>query len=252
MNPKAYFTDLSSELRAVQNRIRQLIGDRHWPSDGGWKESVLRSILRGYLPPSVSVGSGFVVTPAGPSPQIDILIFDDSAPVLFRDGDFVVATADAVRAAIEVKTMVTRDELVPALRKLSLISHQLRSRCLHNRPFIGLFSYEPTKCPPRRILETLKAENGRIGDYEITALSFGDSQFYRYWQFEPGHRSGQLHDSWHAYVLAGLAPGYFIHNVIEHLYPHVVERAEDIWYPVDGKESRRVGQIKRRALEAIS
>jgi hypothetical protein len=111
MNTVEYFRDLSNELRAVQNRIRNLIGDVHWPSDGAWKESVLRTVLRRYLPPSFTVGSGFILTPDGVSTQMDILICDDSAPVLFREGDFVITTADCVRAAVEVKTRLSKPKL---------------------------------------------------------------------------------------------------------------------------------------------
>ena len=204
-------------------------------------------MLRGYLPPSVVVGSGFVVTPDGPSSQIDVLIIDDAAPVLFRDGDFVISTADAVRAVIEVKTCVPKAKLLPALTKLSHISALLRKRCLHRRPFIGLFSYEPTDAPPEEVLEWLKLENGTMSDYEITALSFGNSQFYRYWQFKPGRQSGAPYNSWHAYDLPQLAQGYFIHNIVEHLYPHAIERADNMWYPVDGKETFLVGQMRRRS-----
>jgi len=246
MNTKEYFTDLSTELRAVQNRVRQLIGDAHWPSDGAWKESALRAVIRGYLPVSVSVGTGFILTPDGPSSQIDIIIYDDSAPVLFRDGDFVVITPDSVRAVIEVKTALSRSALGPALEKLSGISQLLCKRCLRHRPFIGLFSYTALNATPEFVLAALKAANGEFGDYEITALVFGDSQFYRFWRWEPSSSSGLPHESWHAYDFPMLAPGYFIHNVVGHLYPESVERAEDIWFPIDEQETRCIAQIKRK------
>ena len=246
MNPQAYFADLSAQLRSIQNRVRHLIGDAHWPSDGAWKESALRSVIRGYLPGSMSVGTGFILTAEGPSSQIDVLIYDDSAPLLFRDGDFVVATADSVRAVIEVKTSVTRAPLKVALEKLSAISHHLRQHAVHRRPFIGLFAYEATGCAPEEVLNLLKETNGRVGDYEISALCFGERQFYRYWEFDPDIPDMRFHESWHAYDMPQLAPGYFIHNVVEHLYPHAVARSQPLWYPIDGKEARRVGQKKRK------
>lgn len=246
MNPEAYFKDLSTELQSVQNRVRHLIGDAHWPSDGAWKESALRSIIRGYLPSSVSVGTGFVLTPNGPSTQIDILIYDDTAPVLFRDGDFVVITPDSVRAVVEVKTSLSRDGVKKALTKLSNVSHLLRTRRLHRPPFIGLFCYTSLSCDHNYVLDSLKTHNGTFGDYEISALVFGDSQFYRFWRFEPGLTSGILYESWHAYELPKLAPGYFIHNIVEHLYPQAIAQSEDMWYPIHGKEIRCIGQKKRK------
>lgn len=245
MNPFEYFRDLSKELRAVQNRIRNLIGGVHWPSDGAWKESVLRTVLRRYLPPSITVGSGFILTPKAVSTQIDILVCDDSAPILFRDGDFLISTAECVRAALEIKTQLTASELHESLHKLNQISALMRRRCVHQHPFLGLFCYEPTPSSPTVILDALQEANGQTANYEIRALCFGDSQFYRFWEFDPRTKSRQLYDSWHAYQLPEIAPGYFIHNLVESLFPHAVERAEDIWYPVDGKERNLVASKKR-------
>jgi hypothetical protein len=244
MNPVEYFRDLSKELRAVQNRIRNLIGGVHWPSDGAWKESVLRAILRRYLPPSFTVGSGFIVTADGVSSQVDILICDDSAPILFRDGDFLIATADCVRAAVEVKTQLTTQKLHEALGKLNGISELLRMRCVHPHPFLGLFCYEPASGSPEAILDALQKANGR--NYEIRAMCFGDSQFYRFWEFDPRSSSRQPYESWHAYELPEIAAGYFVHNLVEFLFPHAVERAKDLWYPVDGKEMHLVATKRRK------
>ncbi|MBP6865799.1 MAG: hypothetical protein KBC32_11115 [Candidatus Didemnitutus sp.] len=247
MNPKAYFKDLSAQLRAVQNRVRQLIGNAHWPSDGAWKESALRAVIRGYLPASLSVGTGFILSTDGPSTQIDILVYDDTAPILFRDGDFVVLTPDSVRAVIEVKTSLSRPQLVSAVDKLSKISHLLRKRCLQKRPFIGLFSYEESDCAPADVLLALQRVNGCMSDYEIAALCFGDEQFFRYWEYDPRSTARRRpYESWHAYQIPQSAPGYFIHNVIEHLFPQSVDRAESLWYPIDGKENRRVAVQRRR------
>lgn len=246
MNPVEYFRDLSKELRAVQNRIRNLIGDVHWPSDGAWKESVLRAVFRRYLPPSFIVGSGFILTPDGISTQMDILICDDSAPMLFRDGDFVITTADCVRAAVEVKTRLTTPNLHEALRKLNDVSALMRRRCIHTRPFLGLFCYEPIASEATIVLDALREANGQASNYEIQALCFGESQFYRFWEFDPRSPSRQRYDSWHAYELPEIAPGYFVHNLVEFLFPHAVERADDMWYPVDGKERHLVAAKSRR------
>src|SRR5579859_3211566 len=158
MDPVEYFKDLSKELRAVQNRVRQLIGDAHWPSDGAWKESVLRAVLRRYLPPSFTVGSGFVLTETGISRQIDILVCDDSAPILFRDGDFLVSTAECVRAAVEVKTSLTAAKLNEALDKLNHLATLSQG---HPQPFLGLFCYDDTNLTATEVLNALRHSNSR-------------------------------------------------------------------------------------------
>lgn len=244
MDPVDYFEDLSKELAAVQNRVRHLIGDAHWPSDGAWKESVLRTVLRRYLPPSFIVGSGFILTEQGISSQIDILVCDDSAPILFRDGDFLVATANCVRAAVEVKTNVSAQKLVEALDKLNALAVLLRET-KHGKPFLGLFCYDSITMESAAILSALQNSNGKVSVYEIQALCFGDSQFYRFWEFHPTSTSRQRYDTWHGYELPAIAPGYFIHNIVESVFPDAVRKEQGLWYPVDGKERHVVGTARR-------
>jgi hypothetical protein len=107
MRLEAYLRSLTDETEALKNRVRYLIEDRHWQTDGEWKESVIRQILRRYLPNSVTVCRGFVVTATRSSRQLDILICDSSKPVLFRDGDLVFVAPDAVLGVIEVKSKLT-------------------------------------------------------------------------------------------------------------------------------------------------
>ena len=108
MNVTDYYRSLASELHAVKNRVRNFIGSHHWPTDGEWKESVLRTVLRRHLPSNMKVGRGFVVRPERPSKQIDVLIYDASKPVLYQDGDLVIVTCDAVKGIIEVKSNIER------------------------------------------------------------------------------------------------------------------------------------------------
>jgi hypothetical protein len=247
MNTAEYFRDLSKELSAVQDRIRNLIGSKHWPSDGMWKESVLRTVLRRHLPPSYTVGSGFIIAGNEISTQIDILVCDDSAPVFFRDGDFIIATPGCVRAVVEVKTSLNRAALGKALSKLDTISTLLWRRTA--QPFIGLFSYEPIDGGSRLVLDALQKANGQSDNYDIRALCFGDAQFFRFWEFEPKSNTRARHDSWHAYNLPHLARGYFIHNFIEHLFPKGLENEQATWYPPEGKEGGR-RDVRQRRVDA--
>lgn len=241
MNPEAYFKDLTIELNAVKNRIRNLIGpDRHYPSDGAWKESVLRSAIRRYLPTSFRVGSGFIVTSEDVSTQVDILICEDSAPLLFCDGDFIITTADCVRAAIEVKTSLAPQTLNDALSKLDNISTMLRKRCLAFTPFLGLFCYNSMACNNRRVLDSLATHNNRL-NYPIQSICLGSNDYIKFWHFnDPIRQDGEgrkLYNAWHSYNLSNMAPGYFLHNLIVSLFPHAADRAEDLWFPAEGKES---------------
>src|SRR5262245_16534154 len=96
----SYHKSLTDELHSLKNRIRDIV--RHWPTDGEQKEVALRTVLRRHLPESIIVGRGFIVTRDQASTQIDLLIVDGNAPTLFKDGDLMIVTPDAVRAIIEV------------------------------------------------------------------------------------------------------------------------------------------------------
>lgn len=87
MDTKNHFKSLSLELTALKDRVRNFIDDAHWQTDGEWKESVLRTVLNRNLPYNVEAVRGFVITSHGCSKQIDVLLYDKSKPVLFRDGD---------------------------------------------------------------------------------------------------------------------------------------------------------------------
>ena len=120
-------TSYSRELRSTMSRLGELISNRHWLSDGNYKEALIRRQLIGKLPRHFEVGTGFVMTMAHTnkliSSQIDILIWDSSRySPLFRDGEFVVIPPEACRGAIEVKGRLTHKEFRDALAKLDSLS----------------------------------------------------------------------------------------------------------------------------------
>jgi hypothetical protein len=242
VNTTKYFQELSLEFRYVKNRIRDFIGLAHLPSDGAWKEGVLRAVFRRHLPPSYTIGTGFVLTENGHSKQTDIIICDDSAPLFFRDGDFIITTADCVRAAIEVKTSIPVDKLRQAVTNLNELSILLRNRPMQYAPFLGIFSYEPSPTSEAEILEILSGRNDQ-DNFAIKAMSFGDRQFYRFWDVDPNQRANVAYKSWHAYNFKRrTAPGYFVHNLVESIFPNAVG---EMWYPPGGKEPDFVAAKER-------
>ena len=104
-----YFKLVSDELLIKLNQTRQYI-KKHNPTIGILTEEILRSFLKTYLPKSVSVEQGFILSEKGEiSKQCDILIYDSIfyAP-FYRINDIVVVPADSVIAVIEVKTTLTK------------------------------------------------------------------------------------------------------------------------------------------------
>lgn len=240
MSDLDYFYSLTQEVNALKNRVRHFIRDRHWLSDGLWKESVLRAVLRRHLPRHLEIGSGFIVAGNEVSTQIDILIYDTNYPILFQDGDFVVVTPDLVRAVIEVKTCIEPSRIQCYLEKLGEVHHMVASTALC-RPFVGLFSYENAGCDHETVLAALAASTREVSRRNVHCVSLGDDDFTRFWYCPP---ETPKHPSplWRSYQLTGLAPAYFVHNVIESLCQRSVLDNEDLWYPRQGKERFTLGE----------
>ena len=158
MNIEEYFKNLTSEMTSLKNRVRHYIDDAHWLSDGEWKESVIRTILRRHLPNSIGVGRGFIVNIEQASTQIDILLYDKSKPILFQDGDFIIITPDTVKGVIEIKTKFWRKiDFQKALNKLSQISEFLNPSASYDEThFFGLFSYEKPRFNTDKVLEIIQ------------------------------------------------------------------------------------------------
>ncbi len=239
MNVEAYFRSLTAELESLKNRVRDFIDDVHWLTHGQWRESVLRSFFARRLPDTVKVGRGFVLTKLGPSTECDILLYKASSPVLFKEGDLVFLTPDAVLAIIEVKSSTDRRTLESVLDKFSELGRKLgsyREHCL-----FALFSYEST-VPSDRVLEALRDKC----DHEtkiVDLVSLGSSTFVKWWKFKPTRSSNEHYERWHSYHLENMSAGYFIANVVEFVSPDSVGGNDWLWFPEEGKESKKTGDI---------
>lgn len=239
-----YYRSLSLELRGLKNRVRSFIRDRHWLTDGEWKESVLRSMLRRHLPRTVEVGRGFVVAPHGTSTQIDVLLHDTDKPILFRDGDLVFVTPDAVRGVIEVKTRINdRTELESALTRICDVSQLIRAQ-VGKEQFFGLFAYEDG---PRAetVLDAIKAAVRDEALHEVHCVCLGERQLVRSVFLNVFERN-EFGYKWRAYDLDHEGPGYFLHNVIEGVSPQSVRENASVWFPPEGKEARCVAETTWR------
>jgi hypothetical protein len=109
----------SLEIASRANRVRHLIGDAHWLSDGHHREEVLREFLRRHLPSNLIVSRGFVKTPepsAPCSPEIDILVCDPAKDTpYFNEADLLITPSAAVLAHIEAKPEFNKSNLAAAL-----------------------------------------------------------------------------------------------------------------------------------------
>ena len=248
MNVEDYFESISLELKALKNRVRNLIGTNHHNlTDGEWKETILRAILRRHLPSNVEVGRGFVVKPNSSSKQIDVLIYDTSKPVLYRDGDLVIITPDSVKGIIEVKTKISNiskftDATTNLVNNLEFIYDDRYNAAIGGDIFAGLFSYD-SDLQERHSLDILDViQQISEGDKKrvINHVCLGDSLFVRFWDQSPF--SEPNYNQWHSYWLKSKASGYFVNNVVDAMAKDSVRVNQEVWFPTTGKESKKLDE----------
>ena len=117
-NRTAYFRSLSDELLSQAQRVRDLIGDAHWLSDGHHKEYLLSSLIQRHVPGNILVTRGFISDPATAacSKEQDILILDTTLQgPLFHQGGLAVALPCTVMASISVKSVMRRTTIADTM-----------------------------------------------------------------------------------------------------------------------------------------
>lgn len=144
LDEEEYAFTIGAELDHSFRRLNHLID--HGPTIGSHHESLLRSLLRRFLPERYHVATGFVVGRfPGPRSQIDIIVYDRLNYVpRYREDDLVVVDVDAVRALIEVKTSLDKRQLFDALELL----HNTTFREVQRMPYFkGIFSFDGISNP---------------------------------------------------------------------------------------------------------
>lgn len=242
MDIEKYFRSISSECEAMKNRVRMFIHDKHWQTDGEWKESVLRSIIRRSAPDSVTVGRGFVVAPTFISKQIDVLVYDKMLPVLYRDGDLAFVSPESCRAIVEVKSKIaSRPQFLKPAEKLASDAARIREATGQDL-FVGLFAYESSDAIVTNVLDHLLTAAAGDSRKIIDHVAAGSGGFTKYWRQNPVG-GADMYNHWHRYELNNMAAGYFVHNLVIAVTHQAAVVCEDGWFPINGIEPHRVGRL---------
>ena len=150
------------EIQSRSDRVRTLIGDRHWASDGYHKEFLIREFLTRYLPPPIRVGSGFIrshLPNPDCSPEIDILVTDTSShPPFFDEGGLQIAPVRSVRAAIEIKATFGGSELAQTLERTAHIRSLMHMEQPSNNTWMGAMFYRTGRSTePDSVLDLIES-----------------------------------------------------------------------------------------------
>lgn len=104
----------SSVMRGMLERAETLSGLRHDLLKGELRELFVSTVLRSFLTAQFDIGSGVVVNQRGEeSDQTDIIIYENTIlPPLIRAQHLGVYPAECVLATVEIKSWLTRRELL--------------------------------------------------------------------------------------------------------------------------------------------
>ncbi len=243
---------ITQELDAIKNRVRNLIGNAHWGEEGRFKEAVLKNVLRKFLPNNLSVGTGFILQAVGNndeenilSNQLDIIIYDNSLPVLFSEGDFIITTTANVRGILEVKSRISANSLNTVVQQFdNSISHFIEEfNARDQKIFAGIFAFEFTgNIQSQHIEDALR--NSRL---IVNHFSLGRNYFIRKWNHEDRIRLA-VHvdcpgDFYNFYDIQDLSFSYFLANLIDIACGGLTDR---YWFsfPIQGtKEIHRIKSV---------
>ena len=239
-----YQKSISGELISIKNRLRYFIDDHHWPEDGRYKEIILSDLLRKHLPNSVSVGTGFVMCEHELTTQIDIIIYRNDIPLMFKQADFIIATPEAVLGIIEVKSAISDSaRLEAAIYKLSQNAERIGCNI-----FTGLFAFQGYNALENRDIKQSLREQLRRSRGKVNHMCIGQNTFIKYWpEYAPQQDVQGAHYS--CYRINDLAFGYFISNLVEDVYTNmsgdgISRTLRGMFYPIENtKEHFKIATI---------
>lgn len=254
-NKIEYHKSVGRELMSLKDRVRNLLGDgTHWPSDGKFKEAILKSVLSRHLPENIGVYNGFSTFQGNfCSTEIDLILSYRDKANLFKQDDFIITTPSNIFGAIEVKTEVRSGNLKQVLLKLannaSLIRKESRIARMQSNlfeshsgkvPWFGLFSYDWQF--NSNILNQFN--NVAQGDVNrvVDCACLGTDYFVRFWDSRKMDYTDEPFTGWELYKLEGLAVSYFIANMI--WQDEVTTIESENWFPLpEGKSPYIVNAI---------
>jgi hypothetical protein len=248
-NVKQFQESITKELVVIKDRVRNLIGDAHWGEEGRYKEIVLRNVLRRFLPNNLSIGTGFIVNANTCSKQIDIIIYDNTMPLLFSEGDFIITTHLNVKGIIEVKSKITPSTLTEIIRKFDDSIQDFiceYNDSIRKEVFLGIFAFEFRGNINSDLIDSAILSSRK----NVNNIALGHNYFIKKWSecdipnlIIPVDCEA---DFYNLYNLPDLSFSYFISNLIGSSCNGIIDR-DWFSFPIEGtKEINRLKTICER------
>ncbi len=118
-NTRKFLESWSTQLLSKSDQVRDLIGSKHWLTDGRHKENILKQFISEHIPAVCQINSGFILPITEPekvSREIDIIITDSRINSrVFTSADVIISPPEGIVAHIHVKSTLTGPSLKDAL-----------------------------------------------------------------------------------------------------------------------------------------
>lgn len=247
-----YQLSIAQEFKAYENRVRFLIDDANWAEEGRYKEIILMNYFKRNLPQSFSVGTGFVKNNLGGiTGQIDIIIYKNTYPLFFSEGDFIICNSDSVVGIIEVKTRISPSRIVDLIRKSNNNGKIIIDKS-SKKIFNGIFSYniDGNIETYKDNIEKLELKNSRVLQREvINNIALGDLHIITLSDYSEHEKNLNGYLSYNVFNLdfnnKGLAFSYFLSNLLDTVYRQSVHSSgklpneyEKMIFPIDENEKK--------------
>jgi len=241
MDTIEFHKSTAKELLAIKDRVRNLI--QHWGEDGRHQEAVIKTMIQRFLPEKFRIGSGFVVRQTlergkhEASSQIDLIIYDTSYPILFKENDFVILTPDSVLGIIEVKANATNQGLQQIVRKANENGKFIFDARIDKTKslFNGIFSYESIVNNGETISSAINTPwqelraNEHKHKFIVNHISLNQDWFYKFWE----HEHLEQNNAHYIYKISELSFSFFISNLMDWISGNSVIENSNLWFPVD-------------------
>jgi len=236
-----YHKSITKEIISTNKRVRDLV--THWGEEGKYKEVVFKNILRRFLPNNLEIGTGFIIKPIQrgqheESKQIDVIIYENSYPLLFKESDFVIMTPEGVRGIIEIKANLLNQDVRQVIQtcnengKFVFDGKENKNKKLFN----GIFSYD-SRNPTNNLRNTIREEYDNIigvdkEKFALNHVALSKDKFIKHWDSTHGN------ETYSQYSLIDLTFSFFISNLLNYVTENHISRENFIWF-VEDKENRK-------------
>jgi hypothetical protein len=254
-NLEDFHKSINSEMQAIKNRVRNLIGNAHWGEEGRFKEAILINMISKFLPSDLSIGTGFVIKKDEDdklltTSQIDLIIYKNTYPTFFKEGNFLILNPEPVVGIIEVKTRIRRSS-ENSLKKILDKSFKNASLIItgkkygHNETsfFNGIFSYKSDISWDIGLNEYKNHLTEIDENEDVTINILGSNPLVNHICIDENIFLKTQTNELLAFEFDKLAPSYFISNLLDNL-KHFELGDQSLWFASPKKSNFYKGFIE--------